>query len=58
MLVSVLQIDAVLKGGGGMFDFEKPKDSFWSIEVHVGVLGNKIMAQKRPFSAIFGNIWP
>ena len=59
---------SVLKGGvRKMFFSEKTKGLFWSIgssywmfnlEVHVSVTGNKIMAKKQPFLAIFGNIWP
>ena len=58
-----------VKGGGvrKMFFSEKTKGLFWSIgssywmfnlEVHVSVTGNKIMAKKQPFLAIFCNIWP
>ena len=58
-----------VKGGGvrKMFFSETTKGLFWSIgssywmfnlEVHVSVTGNKIMAKKQPFLAIFGNIWP
>ena len=61
-----------VKGGEGggvrkMFFSEKTKGLFWSIgssywmfnlEVHVSVMGNKIMAKKQPFLAIFGNVWP
>ena len=58
-----------VKGGGvrKMFFSEKTKGLFWSIwssywmfnlGVHVWVTVNKIMAKKRPFLAIFSNIWP
>ena len=64
-----ITIAQCVKGGGvrKMFFSEKTLGLFWSIgpsywmfilEVHVWVTGNKIMAPKRPFLAIFGNIWP
>ena len=63
------RVTQCVKGEGvrKIFFSEKTKGLFWSIgssywmfnlEVHVSVTGNKIMAKKQPFLAIFGNIWP
>ena len=65
MLISVLQIDAaahyVLKGGGGMFNFEK-RDLFGQlgpvIECSTNQSWGTKLWQKMAILAIFGNIWP
>ena len=67
MLISVLQIDAaahyVLKGGGGMFNFEK-RDLFGQLGlviVQPTSLGKQNYSQKwqfGPYLAIFGHRLP